>query len=111
MRFVAIVANPVYRSVQNVADFNRQEGLDSQSNWLFLTGPLADLRKAWNDYGVTVQSAPAGGMVAHSDVVYVIDAQGRIRRILNSDPGSSDSSTESSFSGLLASEVTQVQQQ
>ncbi len=37
--------------------------------------------------------------------------QGRIRRILDSDPGSADGSTESSFSGLLASQVTQVQQQ
>ncbi len=111
VRFVAVVANPIYRSVQYVADFNRQEGLDSQSNWLFLTGSLDALQKVWNDYGVTVQSAPAGGMIAHSDVVYIIDPHGQIRRILNSDPGSADSSVESSFSGLVASEVTQVQQQ
>ena len=108
VRFVSIVANPVYRSTQNVIDFNRQEGLDTQSNWLFLTGSLAELQKAWNDYGVTVQSAPAGGMVAHADIVYVIDAHGSVRRILNSDPGSADSSTESSFAGLLAAQVTQV---
>jgi hypothetical protein len=50
-------------------------------------------------------------MIAHSDVVYIIDPHGQIRRILNSDPGSADSSVESSFSGLVASEVTQVQQQ
>ena len=107
-RFVSIVANPVYRSTRNVIDFNRQEGLDTQSNWLFLTGSLAELQKAWNDYGVTVQSAPAGGMVAHADIVYVIDAHGTIRRILNADPGGADSSTESSFAGLLAAQVTQV---
>jgi len=109
VRFVAVVANPIYRSLQTVADFNRQEGLESQSNWLFLTGSVDALQQVWDHYGVTVQSAPAGGMVAHSDVVYVIDAEGRIRRILNSDPGSADGSTESSFSGLLASQVTQVQ--
>jgi cytochrome oxidase Cu insertion factor (SCO1/SenC/PrrC family) len=108
VRFVAIAANPFYHSVQNVADFNRQEGLDNQSNWLFLTGSLADLRKVWNAYGETVQIAPAGGMVAHADVVYVIDAHGSIRRILNSDPGAATSSTESSFAGLLAGQVTQV---
>jgi cytochrome oxidase Cu insertion factor (SCO1/SenC/PrrC family) len=108
VRFVAIVANPVYRSTQNVIDFNRQEGLDAQPNWLFLTGSLAQLQKAWNDYGVTVQAAPAGGMVAHADIVYVIDAHGSVRRIINADPGSADSSTESSFSGLVAAQVTQV---
>ncbi len=111
VRFVAIVANPVYRSLQTVADFNRQEGLDSESNWLFLTGSEAALQRAWNDYGVTVETAPAGGMVAHSDVVYIIDARGQIRRILNSDPGPANESTESSFSGLVASQVTQVQHQ
>jgi hypothetical protein len=47
-------------------------------------------------------------MVAHADVVYVIDAHGSIRRILNSDPGAATSSTESSFAGLLAGQVTQV---
>ena len=108
VRFVSIVANPVYRSPQNVIDFNRQEGLDTQSNWLFLTGSLSELEKAWNAYGVTVQSAPAGGMVAHADIVYVIDAHGSVRRILNADPGNSDSSTESSFAGLLAAQVAQV---
>jgi cytochrome oxidase Cu insertion factor (SCO1/SenC/PrrC family) len=108
VRFVAIAANPVYHSIQNVAAFNRQEGFDSQSNWLYLTGSLAQLQKAWNDYGVTVQTAPAGGMVAHSDIVYIIDAHGSVRRIINSDPGTADSSTESSFSGLVAAQVTQV---
>ncbi len=108
VRFVAIVANPIYRSTRYVVDFNRQEGLDTQSNWLYLTGSLAQLQKAWNDYGVTVQAAPAGGMVAHADIVYVIDAHGSVRRIINADPGSADSSTESSFSGLVAAQVTQV---
>ena len=111
VRFVAIVANPVYRSVETVADFNRQEGFDAQSNWLFLTGSVDALQKVWNDYGVTVQTAPAGGMIAHSDIVYVIDAHGQLRRILDSDPGPADGPTESSFSGLLAAQVAQVQQQ
>jgi cytochrome oxidase Cu insertion factor (SCO1/SenC/PrrC family) len=111
VRFVAVVANPIYRSVQTVAAFNRQEGFDSQANWLFLTGSVDALQKVWDDYGVTVQAAPAGGMIAHSDIVYVIDSEGRIRRILDADPGAADGPTESSFSGLLASQVSQVQQQ
>ena len=108
VRFVAIVANPVYRSVATVDAFDRQEGLDSQANWLFLTGSRSELESVWNTYGVTVESTPAGGMVAHEDVVYVIDSRGSIRRILDADPGASDATSQSSFSGLLASEVSQV---
>ena len=108
VRFVAVVANPVYRSAQVVAAFNRQEGLDTMSNWTYLTGSSAALRAVWNAYGVTVETAPAGGMIAHPDIVFIIDAQGQLRRVVNSDPGSASASTESSFSGLLATQIDQV---
>jgi cytochrome oxidase Cu insertion factor (SCO1/SenC/PrrC family) len=111
VRFVAIAANPVYYSVATVADFTRQEGLGSMPSWSFLTGSLPQLESVWNTYGALVQTAPAGGMVVHPDIVYVIDPHGILRRILNADPGAADSSSESSFSGLLASQVHQVQQQ
>jgi len=108
VKFVSVAANPEYHSTQNLIDFNRQEGLDALPNWLFLTGSTAELQKVWNDYGVSVQTAPAGGMVAHADIVYVIDQDGTVRRIIDADPGAADSSTESSFSGLVAAQVTQV---
>ena len=110
VHFVAVVANPIYRSAANMAAFDRQEGLDTQANWTYLTGSLAALQSVWNAYGVTVLTAPAGGMVAHADVVYVIDAHGHLRRILDSDPGSATSTTRSSFSGLLAAQIDEVQQ-
>jgi cytochrome oxidase Cu insertion factor (SCO1/SenC/PrrC family) len=109
VRFVAVVANPVYRSAAYMAAFDRQEGLDTQANWTYLTGSLADLTSVWDTYGVSVVTAPAGGMVVHADIVYVIDAHGTLRRIINADTGSATSSVRSSFSGLLASQVTQVQ--
>ena len=111
VRFVAIAANPVYHSVANVAAFTRQEDLGGLPTWSYLTGTLPQLESVWNTYGVTVQSAPAGGMIAHPDIVYLIDPHGILRRIINADPGAADSSTRSSFSGLLASQVTQVQHQ
>jgi len=111
VRFVAIAANPIYYSVATVAAFTHQEGMGSLPTWSFLTGSLPQLESVWNTYGALVQAAPAGGMVVHPDIVYVIDAHGILRRILNADPGAADSSTESSFSGLLASQVRQVQQQ
>jgi cytochrome oxidase Cu insertion factor (SCO1/SenC/PrrC family) len=111
VRFVAIAANPVYYSVATVSAFTRQEGMGSLRTWSFLTGSLAQLESVWNTYGAIVQTAPAGGMVVHPDIVYLIDSHGILRRILNADPGTADSSSESSFSGLLASQVHQVQQQ
>ncbi len=107
VRFVAVAANPIYNSVSVVAAFDRQEGLDAQSNWLFLTGSRSILQAVWNDYGVGVAVAPAGGMVVHADLAYVIDGNGNIRRIINADPGDG-TSDRASFSSLLAAQITQV---
>lgn len=107
VRFVAVATNPVYHSVAVVSAFDRREGLSSEGNWQFLTGSLASLQHVWNEYGVTAVTAPAGGMVAHSDLVYVIDSGGSTRRILDADPGVGAAS-QSSFSSLLVDQVTQV---
>ncbi len=108
VRFVAIDANPEYYSVAVIEAFDRQEGLSSQPNWLFLTGPRATLEQVWDHYGVAAVTAPAGGMVAHTDVAYVIDDHGSTRRVLNADPGAGTAQSESSFSALLAQQITQV---
>jgi cytochrome oxidase Cu insertion factor (SCO1/SenC/PrrC family) len=108
VRFVAVVANPIYRSVQDVRAFDRQEGLDAQANWSFLTGSAGALGATWNAYGITVQAAPAGGMVVHADIVFVIDARGRLRRVVNADIGAGTATTQSSFSGVLATQIDQV---
>src|SRR5262249_7181952 len=79
VELVAIVANPVYRSTAYTRAFDSQEGLSGVPNWLYLTGSLTQLRQAWNSYGVAAQILPAGGMIAHNDVAYVIDASGHTR--------------------------------
>jgi hypothetical protein len=45
---------------------------------------------------------PAGGMVEHGDVAYVIDPAGRVRTELNFDPGPGTPATRSSFAAELA---------
>jgi cytochrome oxidase Cu insertion factor (SCO1/SenC/PrrC family) len=107
VRFVAIVANPIYNSIAAVRAFNRQEGLSAQPNWLYLTGSLANLRSVWNAYGEEVEAAPAGGMAVHADIAYVIDAHGITRRAMMADPGDGQADHQS-FSSLLAQEITQV---
>jgi cytochrome oxidase Cu insertion factor (SCO1/SenC/PrrC family) len=106
---VAIVANPLYRSTASTTAFTKQEGLEHLSNWHFVTGPLSQLENAWNSYGIEAAVSPAGAMVAHSDLVYVIDRTGRLRVVLNADLGGlGESALHSSFSTLLAAQVQDV---
>ncbi len=103
VEMVAIVANPIYWSVVYTRAFDQQERLTGLRNWLFLTGTLGQLRQTWKNYGVAAEVLPAGGMIAHSDLVFVIDASGHTRTELNFDPGPGTSSTESSFAAELTS--------
>ncbi len=105
--YVAIVANPIYRSQSFTEEFDRQEGLTHLANWFYLTGSVAALQRVWNSYGIQVSAVPNGSMVAHSDLAYVIDAQGRERDALIDDPGPTQLFA-SSFSSLLTSRIQQV---
>jgi cytochrome oxidase Cu insertion factor (SCO1/SenC/PrrC family) len=102
VELVAVVANPTYRSVAVTQAFDRQEGLASVPNWLYLTGSLGQLRPVWRHYGVEVENLPAGAMAAHNDLAVVIDAAGNIRREVGADPGPGTGGTQSSFAVLLS---------
>jgi cytochrome oxidase Cu insertion factor (SCO1/SenC/PrrC family) len=104
---VAVDANPSYRSRAALVAFDRQERLTSMRNWHFVTGPLAELTRLWNDYGIEVGTSSAGGMSAHNDLVFVIGPTGRIRSVIQADPGPS-AATASSLATLVAGEVHRV---
>lgn len=106
--FVAVVANPLYRSTTVTRAFDRVEGLAGIPNWLYLTGTPSQLRDVWDSFGIQVQVEPGGSMVAHSELAYVIDATGHTRYVLGSDPGSRSAASSSSFAGVLATEVRAV---
>jgi cytochrome oxidase Cu insertion factor (SCO1/SenC/PrrC family) len=105
--FVAIVANPIYRSVSFTNAFDRQEGLTHLANWYYLTGSVQALQQVWNSYGVLVQTISNGAMVAHSDLAFVIDPNGHERDALIDDPGPTQVFA-SSFSSLLLSRIDNV---
>jgi cytochrome oxidase Cu insertion factor (SCO1/SenC/PrrC family) len=105
--FVAIVANPIYRSVSFTNAFDRQESLDHLTNWYYLTGSVSALQRVWNSYGILVSTVGAGAMVAHSDLAFVIDSRGHERDVLIDDPGPTQTFA-SSFSTLLLSRIDQV---
>jgi cytochrome oxidase Cu insertion factor (SCO1/SenC/PrrC family) len=102
VELVAIDANPRYRSTDFLAAFDQQEGLTRVPNWLYLTGSLPQLVGVWRSYGVQIAYAPGGAMIDHSEIAYVIDTSGRIRDVLNTDPGPATEATQSSFAVTLA---------
>ena len=107
VEFVAIVANPIYRSTVYTRTFDQEQGLQHVANWHYLTGPLSALSRIWNEYAIQVETAPAGGMIAHTELAYVIDPTGRVRAVLDADPGP-DAATQSSFATLLDQRIEQV---
>ncbi len=111
VELVAIVANPTYLSTAFTRAFDRQEGLTTVPNWLYLTGSLSQLGAVWRHYGVTVENLPAGAMSAHNDLAVIIDRSGVIRQELSADPGPGTSSTKSSFSVLLSQYARQALRQ
>jgi cytochrome oxidase Cu insertion factor (SCO1/SenC/PrrC family) len=105
--FVAVVTNEDYRSTAFTKAFDRQEGLDHMKNWLYLTGSLSALERVWDDYGIVADVAPAGAMIAHSELAYLIDSRGHTRVVLSTEPGNG-SAASSSFSVYLANELQRV---
>ena len=108
VELVAIVANPVYHQVADVQAFDRQEHMNQVPNWLYLTGSVPQLRQVWKDYGIAAQILPAGSMIGHPDVAYVIDRPGACARRSTPIPGPGTIATKSSFAVLLANAARQT---
>jgi len=105
---VAIVANPVDYQLGYTQAFDRQERLDGVPNWLYLTGSPAVLAQVWRGYGVAAQVEPAGSMIGHSEIAYIIDSHGRLRQEMNFDPGPGTTATQSSFAAELTEAARQL---
>ncbi|HEY1346626.1 MAG TPA: SCO family protein, partial [Streptosporangiaceae bacterium] len=108
VELVAVVTNPVYHQVVYTQAFDRQEQLNQVPNWLYLTGTVPQLQQVWKDYNITAEILPAGSMIGHQDVAYVIDRAGHVRQELNFDPGPGTAATKSSFAVLLADAARQA---
>ncbi len=102
VRLVAVNNNPLYNQPAYIKAFDRQEGLASTPNWEYLSGDPATLRKVYKEYGVPAETLPAGAMLGHSDIAYVIDQHGRLTEELDMDPGPGTAATQSSFATELA---------
>jgi cytochrome oxidase Cu insertion factor (SCO1/SenC/PrrC family) len=108
MRLVAIAANPLYFSLSYTRALDAKEGLDAVPNWLFLTGCKTQLETAWGRYGIFVSHMEPGAASVMDDLVFVIDADGRIRGEIRDNPGPGTISTRSSFAVLLSGATRQA---
>jgi hypothetical protein len=63
---------------------------------------VPQLRHVWAEYGVAAVISPAGSMIGHNDVGYVIDRTGHVREELSTAPGPGTAASKSSFAVLLA---------
>lgn len=101
VEFIAIDANPLYRSTAYLDAFDTAEQMNTLSNWEYLTGGKKALNNIWNNYGISVSYASAGAMVIHSEVAYVINPDGKIVEILNDSPVYGNHIVKASFASMF----------
>jgi cytochrome oxidase Cu insertion factor (SCO1/SenC/PrrC family) len=108
VELVAVNINPDYSQLAYIRAFDQQEDMKAIPDWKFLTGTPAQLRKVYSSYGVASEDLPAGAMLGHSDIAFVIDQSGIMRQNLDFDPGPGTEATLSSFASELAGDATQT---
>ncbi len=72
---VAVNVNPKSNTVADVRTWSAEHGM--LHRWLFLTGSADRLKKVEKLYGI--QTKMVGGDLAHTALIYVIDANGNVR--------------------------------
>jgi cytochrome oxidase Cu insertion factor (SCO1/SenC/PrrC family) len=77
VQLLGVDANPDAIKPANVMDYSRVHGMVNQ--WDFLTGSLPELKAVWASYHVDVQIE--SGQIDHTPALYVIDQQGRLRKV------------------------------
>jgi cytochrome oxidase Cu insertion factor (SCO1/SenC/PrrC family) len=99
---VAVNVNPLYHQEAYIQAFDRQENMGGVPDWLYLTSDPVTLRTVYKEYSVPSETLPAGAMLGHNDIAFVIDTRGEVTEQLDLDPGPGTAATESSFATVLA---------
>lgn len=102
VEMVAICANPIFHSVDDLRRFDAEMHLNSLPNWEYLTADDHTLTTAWHDFYEYVSVEPLG-MVDHADDIYFISPDGRVKDIgLLSEQASLSGSTSSLMADYAA---------
>lgn len=99
--FVAVNVNPYFNTPADLAAFSQEHGLNAIPSWRYLTGPVPELKRTWQDYGVSV-GGPASSLV-HSSLVYFISPDGTERYLASP----TDDHTSSGAAYLPAGQLDQ----
>ena len=75
--FVTITTDPEIDTPKVMASYAKRYGVDL-SNWAFLTGDEAALKKVWKNFGVGVQRK-ARGLIDHTTLTALVDRNGTMR--------------------------------
>jgi cytochrome oxidase Cu insertion factor (SCO1/SenC/PrrC family) len=98
---VAVAANPLHQTLANVRHFIKIHYLSDVKNFYFVTGPKAKTSPVWHSYGISVTNEPGDLMSIHSDYIFVINGNDRLKWIVNDDPLKSVASQESTEAELM----------
>ena len=77
VQLLGVDANPHAISLEDVQSYSELHGMVHA--WRFLTGSLPQLRRVWSAY--KVEAAVQGGEIEHTPALFMIDPQGRERRV------------------------------
>jgi cytochrome oxidase Cu insertion factor (SCO1/SenC/PrrC family) len=99
---VAVTADIYYRTLPYLNHFIKIRDMTDVKDFYFVTGSLAKLRKIWNSYGISVTQTRSDKMSVHSDYMFIINPQGRLKWIIADDPPGSSSGEDSASSELLS---------
>ncbi len=77
VQLLGVGANPEATSVTAVREYSQAHHM--LGKWHFLTGSLRQLTRVWSKYGIAAQVVQ--GAIDHTPATYVIDPQGRERRL------------------------------
>jgi cytochrome c biogenesis protein CcmG/thiol:disulfide interchange protein DsbE len=101
VQLLGVDANPKATAIDDVLSYTQLHGLTGK--WQFLTGSLAQLRHVWHAYGI--QASIQRGQISHTPALYVIDRQGRLRRLYMTQPSYA---AVDQFGQILAREVSSL---
>jgi protein SCO1/2 len=74
---ITVTTDPEIDTPKVMAAYAKRYGVDP-SNWAFLTGDEAGLKKVWKNFGVGVQRK-ARGLIDHTTLTAVVDRDGTMR--------------------------------
>ncbi|HWD95580.1 MAG TPA: SCO family protein, partial [Acidimicrobiales bacterium] len=101
INIVAVAANPLHQTLANVRHFIKIHYLSDVKNFYFVTGTKAQTSPVWHSYGISVTNEPGKVMSIHSDYVFVINGQDRLKWILADDPLKNVAGQESTEAELI----------